>query len=139
MKDKFNGILFFVGLFVLMVLGTSCSSTHGTAEPKMLQLEGDLRVHDPVVIKDGDTNYLFCTGGRRRTGYVPIRCSQDLHTWELCGHVFEALPVSVLYSIEVVSMNKLAENLLFDIFGNFDLVYGIMFKSEGQGIPEELS
>lgn len=92
MKDKFTGILFFVALLVLLVIGTSCFSTHGTAEPKMFLLEGDLRVHDPVVIKDGDTYYLFCTGGRRRTGYVPIRCSRDLHTWELCGHVFEALP-----------------------------------------------
>lgn len=58
----------------------------------MLELEGDLAVHDPAIIKEGDTYYLFSTGGSRRTGYVPIRCSPDLRHWELCGYVFDKLP-----------------------------------------------
>jgi len=61
-------------------------------EPVMLELEGDLNVHDPVLLKEKDTYYLFCTGGNRRTGYVPIRCSKDLLHWQLRGYVFETLP-----------------------------------------------
>lgn len=52
------------------------------------QLEGDIRqVHDPSIIKDGDTFYLFST----RAG-IAIRCSKDLVHWRLCGDVFAHLP-----------------------------------------------
>lgn len=91
-KMKHRSALSITALSILLLMGTSCTHTHVTREPKMLELEGDLRVHDPVMIKEGDIYYLFCTGGRRSTGYVPIRCSPDLHHWQLCGHVFEALP-----------------------------------------------
>jgi arabinan endo-1,5-alpha-L-arabinosidase len=57
----------------------------------MLTLSGDLAVHDPVLIREGDTFYLFATGNRR-TGVLPIRCSRDLCRWTRCGSVFEALP-----------------------------------------------
>jgi len=60
--------------------------------PKMLELQGDLRVHDPVMIRQDDTFYVFCTGGGRRSGIIPIRCSKDLHNWQRCGSVFERLP-----------------------------------------------
>jgi arabinan endo-1,5-alpha-L-arabinosidase len=63
------------------------------AVPEMLQLEGDLeRVHDPVIIKHEDTYYLFSTGGRPGAGIIPIRCSNDLKRWTMCGSVFEQLP-----------------------------------------------
>jgi arabinan endo-1,5-alpha-L-arabinosidase len=52
------------------------------------QLEGDIRqVHDPSIIKDGDTFYLLST----RAG-IAIRCSKDLVHWRLCGDVFAHLP-----------------------------------------------
>lgn len=52
------------------------------------ELQGDIRqVHDPAVIKDGDTFYLFST----RAG-LSVRCSQDLLRWRLCGDVFAHLP-----------------------------------------------
>ena len=51
-------------------------------------LEGDIRqVHDPTIIKEGDTYYLFST----RAG-IAIRCSKDLMSWRLCGDVFAHLP-----------------------------------------------
>src|SRR5215212_7345536 len=51
-------------------------------------LAGDIRqVHDPNIIKDGDTYYLFST----RAG-IAIRCSKDLTNWRLCGDVFAHLP-----------------------------------------------
>ena len=52
------------------------------------ELEGDIRqVHDPSIIKDGDTFYVFST----RAG-IAIRCSKDLVHWRLCGDVFAHLP-----------------------------------------------
>ena len=52
------------------------------------ELEGDIRqVHDPSIIKAGDTYYLFST----RAG-IAIRCSKDLVHWRLCGDVFAHLP-----------------------------------------------
>lgn len=60
--------------------------------PQVLQLTGDLEgVHDPAIIRQGGTNYLFVTNGRPGE-LIPIRCSTDLHAWKLCGHVFDRLP-----------------------------------------------
>ena len=62
--------------------------------PQALKLEGDVEyTHDPSIAKDGDTWYLFGTAnGPNRKGELPIRCSQDLHHWRLCGSVFEKIP-----------------------------------------------
>jgi arabinan endo-1,5-alpha-L-arabinosidase len=59
-----------------------------------LKLDGDVEyTHDPSIAKDGDTWYLFGTAnGPDRKGELPIRCSQDLHHWRLCGSVFEKIP-----------------------------------------------
>jgi arabinan endo-1,5-alpha-L-arabinosidase len=80
-------------LFAVMVVGMSCRSTTVQKEPEVLRLEGDLRVHDPVIIREGDTYYIFSTGGGRRSGgIIPMRCSKDLYTWKLRGYVFDQLP-----------------------------------------------
>ena len=51
-------------------------------------LEGDIRqVHDPSIIKEGNTYYIFST----RAG-IAIRCSNDMMHWRLCGDVFAHLP-----------------------------------------------
>jgi len=52
------------------------------------QSQGDIRqVHDPSIIKEGNTYYVFST----RAG-IAIRCSKDLIHWQLCGDVFAHLP-----------------------------------------------
>ena len=63
-------------------------------EPELLQLEGDLGVHDPVIMREGDMFYVFCTGGstRRPGGFIPIRCSKDMIHWTRCGSVLDELP-----------------------------------------------
>ena len=76
----------------LLVLGTSCRANSHNSELRMLDLQGDLRVHDPAIIREDDTYYVFSTGGRRRGGMLPIRSSQDLHHWSRCGSVFDGLP-----------------------------------------------
>jgi arabinan endo-1,5-alpha-L-arabinosidase len=45
-------------------------------------------VHDPTMIKQGDTWYVFSTAG----GNLPIRCSKDLMEWKKCGRVFADVP-----------------------------------------------
>ncbi|VWX51472.1 arabinan endo-1,5-alpha-L-arabinosidase [Novosphingobium sp. 9U] len=52
------------------------------------QLTGDLTVHDPVIIREGGTYYVFSTVGR----YVGIRTSKDLKTWKDAGAVFSEIP-----------------------------------------------
>ncbi len=69
----------------------------GACAPRHLRsgkLDGDIEyTHDPSIAKDGDTYYLFGTAnGPNRKGELPIRCSQDLHHWRLCGSVFEKIP-----------------------------------------------
>jgi len=60
---------------------------------EVLQLDGDVApVHDPAVIKEGNTYYVFCTGGRSGQGVIPIRTSTNLRTWKSSGFVFDALP-----------------------------------------------
>jgi arabinan endo-1,5-alpha-L-arabinosidase len=58
------------------------------------KLAGDLYpVHDPCIIKEGDTFYVFCTTPRRDTPkQIPWYTSKDLFTWKRGGHVFDALP-----------------------------------------------
>jgi arabinan endo-1,5-alpha-L-arabinosidase len=60
--------------------------------PRMLSLEGDLQgVHDPCIIRQGGTYYVFVTNGPPGN-IMPIRCSPDLIHWKVCGHVFDKLP-----------------------------------------------
>lgn len=92
-KNPYRGItLKYAWLMGLLVLCASCHADLTSLELKMLDLEGDLRVHDPVIIREGDTFYVFSTGGRRRGGIIPIRRAKDLHHWSRCGYVFSTLP-----------------------------------------------
>ena len=80
-------------LLMLAGLLSGCQPVEKTppAEPFLLDLQGDLGVHDPVIMREGDVFYVFCTG-RDRQGVLPIRRSTDLYQWTLCGHVFDRLP-----------------------------------------------
>jgi arabinan endo-1,5-alpha-L-arabinosidase len=82
--------------FQRLLIGTAAVLLIGAAEsrkPELLPLEGDIeRVHDPAIIKDKDTYYVFCTGRVPGGGIIPIRTSKDLHRWTLAGAVFERLP-----------------------------------------------
>ncbi len=58
------------------------------------ELIGDLTpVHDPCIIKEGDTYHLFSTGQLHdKTGLLPWRTSTNLIEWKLQGRVFDAIP-----------------------------------------------
>src|SRR5437588_3655441 len=63
-------------------------------QPEVLKLEGDVEgVHDPVIIKQKDTYYVFCTGGGRGGGgIIPIRTSKDLIHWTNAGTALPGVP-----------------------------------------------
>jgi len=67
---------------------------HSSGSPKALDLAGDIQhVHDPSIIRDGMTWYLFSTGNSsEHGGEIPVRCSQDLHEWQKCGYVLSEIP-----------------------------------------------
>ncbi len=57
----------------------------GTPGSKTLEFRGTIpKVHDPVLAKEGDTYYLFCTGRG-----VAIHTSKDMVTWERQKGAFE--------------------------------------------------
>lgn len=61
-------------------------------EPRLLALTGDLDIHDPVIAKEQDTYYIFCTGSLRRGGILPVKVSQDLHEWRRLQSALDRLP-----------------------------------------------
>src|SRR5580658_8400605 len=64
-------------------------------EPHAFHLEGDIvGAHDPSVIIEGDTWYLFTTTppDSKTPDQFPIRCSKDLVHWKACGYVFSEIP-----------------------------------------------
>ena len=46
-------------------------------------------VHDPSIIQQGSTYYVFSTdASSSQGGFIPIRCSTDKIAWSACGYVF---------------------------------------------------
>jgi arabinan endo-1,5-alpha-L-arabinosidase len=61
------------------------------------RLSGDVAgTHDPSIVKEGKTWYVFATGKAPGGGQFAVRCSDDLERWKLCGHVFDAIPAWIL-------------------------------------------
>src|SRR3569623_964258 len=58
------------------------------------EMTGDLvPTHDPVMIKQGDTYYVFSTGRDRASGkLIPVKTSRDLIHWTAQGGLFSGLP-----------------------------------------------
>ena len=58
------------------------------------RMQGDFApVHDPCIIKQGDTYYVFSTSVKADTGgHVACRRSRDLVSWERAGFVFTQIP-----------------------------------------------
>jgi arabinan endo-1,5-alpha-L-arabinosidase len=82
-------------LTILLLIGAGyhgSSSDLAAKEPQLLQLSGDISVHDPSIIKADGVYYVFCTGGGRGGGIIPIRRSTDLINWTRSGSVFTVLP-----------------------------------------------
>jgi hypothetical protein len=84
-------------VFVLLPLFALPSSIWPAQSPHVYRLSGDVAgTHDPSIIKEGNTWYVFATGKAPRGGQFAVRCSDDLEHWKLCGHVFDAIPAWIL-------------------------------------------
>jgi arabinan endo-1,5-alpha-L-arabinosidase len=61
--------------------------------PHAFKAEGDIvGAHDPSMIRQGDTYYVFTTGRAPAGGQLGIRCSPNLTHWHACGQVFDIIP-----------------------------------------------
>jgi len=92
MKPFTTMIMAWIWFLGALLVGVSHRSIAAPPQPEMLELAGDLSVHDPAMIRHGDTFYIFSTGGRPGTGVIYMRCSKDLYNWTRCGSIFERLP-----------------------------------------------
>jgi arabinan endo-1,5-alpha-L-arabinosidase len=67
------------------VVASICLCAVSFAQDTINPLKGDIRVHDPVMIKEGDTYYIFHTGKG-----VAIKTSKDRIHWQKAGSVFSS-------------------------------------------------
>lgn len=76
------------------VPGAGQSSPTSAGTSALIEVTGDISpVHDPVVIEDGGTYFLFTTGNQRDAeGLLAVRTSPDLRTWTWRGAVFPDIP-----------------------------------------------
>jgi arabinan endo-1,5-alpha-L-arabinosidase len=90
-----NGLRFCGLVLVVLFLSHFSTKAEPTEEPRSFSLEGDVvGTHDPSIIKEGETWYLFATTPpNSKTGdQFPIRCSKDLLKWKMCGYVLTEIP-----------------------------------------------
>jgi arabinan endo-1,5-alpha-L-arabinosidase len=76
---------------------SSSSSGSGSSVLNNFHLTGATTpVRDPSIIRQGSTYYLFSTdAGGAISGHLPIRCSTDKASWQLCGAIFNQIPAWV--------------------------------------------
>ena len=90
----------------------------------VLQLSGDLRAHDPALIRDersGDW-FVFSTGDPLVAGgNIQIRRSADLRNWTYAGTVFNAIPAWITQAVPGVTSLWAPEIRLHD--GTYYLYY----------------
>lgn len=91
----------FGGALALLLLACSLPSAVAIAAPSGTaaasindRLSGDIApVHDPSMIRAGDSYYLFSTSQvKEGKGLIHIRVSKDLLTWKFIGSVFPQIP-----------------------------------------------
>jgi arabinan endo-1,5-alpha-L-arabinosidase len=83
--------VFVGGSLLALAMSRAVAQDTGSINSRM---QGDfVPVHDPCIIKQGDTYYLFCTTSRGDAGgFVACRRSRDLVNWEKAGFVFAEIP-----------------------------------------------
>jgi arabinan endo-1,5-alpha-L-arabinosidase len=78
---------------IVLVFGLWSWGAQASQLPQAFNLEGDIAgAHDPSMIREGSTYYVFTTGRAPGGGQFAIRCSSDLTSWKQCGQVFDAVP-----------------------------------------------
>ena len=78
----------FPAVFARIALLSQCAVVFGIAAKSACGQVGDVQnVHDPVIIKAGDSFYVFWNGPG-----IPVRQSTDLFTWHSLGPAFKEPP-----------------------------------------------
>ncbi len=124
-KSIFHLIALVNGLFLsgCLVLFAGCASNAGsqvkgqTAVPTSVTLQGDLRAHDPSLIKEDETYYVFSTGGG-----LQIRTSTDLVDWQYAGRVFDTIPNWISQAVGSEVTDLWAPDISF-VHGTYYLYY----------------
>jgi arabinan endo-1,5-alpha-L-arabinosidase len=77
----------------ILLFSLAVTSLADAETPHAYPLSGDVAgTHDPSIIKEGKTWYVFATGKAPDGGQFAIRCSEDLEHWKACGQVFDTVP-----------------------------------------------
>jgi arabinan endo-1,5-alpha-L-arabinosidase len=97
-------------LFVLFTIGVCCAKA---------QTSTDIRVHDPVMIKQADMYYLFCTGNG-----ISVFSSKDMKNWKKEKSVFDAGPQWALEAIPGFKGHIWAPDISFHN-GEYYLYYSV--------------
>jgi arabinan endo-1,5-alpha-L-arabinosidase len=87
-------------------------------------------VHDPSMIREGNTWYLFSTGdpnGGVNHGNIQIRVSTNLRTWRLEGTVFSQIPAWITKQIPLV------QNLWAPDISYFNGLYHVYYAASSFG------
>ncbi|TGX54398.1 arabinan endo-1,5-alpha-L-arabinosidase [Sphingomonas gei] len=90
-----------LALLLTALLATASPAPAQTVAPAPASLDarlaGDIApVHDPAIIREGDTFYLFTTSQQRAgKGLIHIRISNDLADWTRAAPVFAEMPAWV--------------------------------------------
>ena len=121
------------GLFCIIGL-----HAQGTAHnrPHAYDLTGDFAgTHDPSIIKEGGTWYVFATGRAPDGGQIPVRCSKDLIDWKQCGHVFDKLPAWLVNDPQIPGARSIWAPDISYFNGKFHLYYAYsLFGKNTSGI-----
>lgn len=91
---RFAGFLFPV-LLAIASGGEGASQADPASRPRLNErMAGDIGpVHDPAIIKQGDTYYLFSTSQESEgKGLIHVRTSRDLVSWTRVEPVFATMP-----------------------------------------------
>ncbi len=80
-------LLLVLGLLAVLGLTVFGMYAYSQMRPTTAVDPGNVQAHDPSMIKQGRTYYLFATGGT-----IQIRRSTNLVSWELAGTVFDTIP-----------------------------------------------
>lgn len=83
-----------VGALGLGLLASSGLTQSKPPIPALIEPTGDIRAHDPSMIRAGGAYYVFSTGdeGGISEGSLQIRSSKDMRDWDFSSTVFEAIP-----------------------------------------------
>jgi len=87
-------LILLLGMVSALLARSAVAPVAQQPSPRIIKVTGEVEgTHDPSIIKDGDTWYVFSTTTERpREGELPVRCSKDLQRWQRCGYVLPDVP-----------------------------------------------